>query len=153
MRRKASFFETNIRVLLSRIYLVELISLLLVHTLQIRLFVDPPCDRTWLKRNNQVNSDEDDSLELTTTAFTNKTGFTARTVSFEVPKESGRIEKALMERGISSERFRSWKEANGIEFNVILKIHSTTAHRVRGIRKVLKNWTGTAVADGPSKNT
>ena len=106
-----------------------------------------------LKRNNHANSDEEDSLESTTTAFTNKTGFTARTVSFDVPKECGRIEAALKEKGISSEIFRSWKEENSIEFNVILKIHSTTAHRVKGIRKVLKNWTGTAAAEGPRKST
>ena len=106
-----------------------------------------------LKRSNQGNSDDDDSLESTTTAFTNKTGLSARSVKFDLPKECDLIEKALKEKGVSIEQFREWRETNNIEFRLILKLHSTTAHRVKGIRRVLRSWTGTAEADRPSSKT
>lgn len=106
-----------------------------------------------LKRHNQGNSDDDDSMESTTTAFTNKTGATARSVKFNLPQTCDIIEGALLAKGITRERFRAWKEENIREFELILKLHSTTVHRVKGIRKVLKMWTGTAVAGEPSTNT
>ena len=106
-----------------------------------------------LKHINQGNSDDDDSLESTTTAFTNKSGFSARSVTFDVPKICDTIEEALLKKGVAIERFRAWKDANFIEFELILKLHSSTAHRVKGIRKVLNKWTGTAAAERPSSNT
>ena len=106
-----------------------------------------------LRRSNLGNSDDDDSMESTTTAFTNKTGVSARSVTFNFPQTCDIIETELGKKGITSERFRTWKDSNSIEFELILKLHSSTAHRVKGIRKVLQKWTGTAAAERPSKET
>ena len=105
------------------------------------------------KVNNQGNSDEDDSLDSLNTAFTNKSGATSRSVTFDLPSTVNKIEKELVKKGVAIERFRVWKNVNEAEFNFILKLHSTTVHRVKGIRKVLSKWTGTAAAEEPSKGT
>ena len=106
-----------------------------------------------LKRSNQGNSDEDDSLESVNTAFTNKTGATARSVTFDATASTNTIEEALIKKGVTIERFRAWKDSNNLEYGFILKLHSTTAHRVKGIRKILHKWTGTAAAERPSKES
>ena len=106
-----------------------------------------------LKRNNFEPSDDDDSSESAITSFTKKSGATTRSVMFDIPKVCDVIEDELTKKGIAIERFRAWKEANYIEFKLILKLHSTTAHRVTGIRRVLRRWTGTAAAGQPSPNT
>ena len=45
------------------------------------------------KVNNQGNSDEDDSLDSVNTAFTNKSGATSRSVTFDLPSTVSKIEK------------------------------------------------------------
>ena len=39
------------------------------------------------------------------------------------------------------------------EYNMILKLHSTTKNRVICIRKFLSKWPGTAEADNPGKDS
>ena len=107
-----------------------------------------------LKKSNAGNSDEDDSVESTTSAFTNKTGQSARSVSFgNLPKTCSTIGEALVLKGIAIERFIAWKDSNKTEYDTILKIHTTTPNRVKGIKKMLSKWTGTAEADKPRRNT
>lgn len=63
------------------------------------------------------------------------------------------IEDALLKIVILKERFRAWKEVNNNEFEFVFKLHSMTAYRVKGIRKILKKWNGTAEVDRPTRNT
>jgi hypothetical protein len=106
-----------------------------------------------LKRSNVGNSEDEDSLDSTNTAFTHKTGFTNRSVTFDVPQGTENIEDALAKKGIHKERFNAWKSNNINDYNMILKLHSTTKNRVIGIRKLLSTWTGTAAADNPRQDT
>ena len=106
-----------------------------------------------LKRSNLGNSDEDESLDSINTSYTNKSGATSRSVKFDLPQVCDIMEAALLLKGVSKERFRAWKEDNGQELEFILKLHTTTAHRVRGIRKMLTKWTGTAAAGRPSRDS
>ena len=106
-----------------------------------------------LKRSNVGMSDDDDSMESTNTAFTNKSGVSARSVTFDVLKTYDIIGESLIKKGIAIERYKAWKDANSKEFEFILRLHSTTPNRVRGIKKILSKWTGTAEAGKPSSET
>ena len=106
-----------------------------------------------LKRINAGNSDDDDSVESTNTAFTNKSGVSARSVTFDVIKPGDTIVSALVKKGIAIERFEAWKDANKMEYEFILKLHSTTQNRAKGIRKILSKWTGTSLTEDPRTNT
>ena len=53
-----------------------------------------------LKRNNFETSDDDNSSESAITSFTKKSGATARSVMFDIPKACDVIEDELMKKGI-----------------------------------------------------
>ena len=107
-----------------------------------------------LKRSNAGNSDDDNSLDSANTAFTNKTGSSNRSVSFNhVQQKYDNIVAALEQKGVHKERFTAWKNDNKNEYDMILKLHTTTKNRVIGIRKMLSKWTGTAEADNPRKDS
>ena len=56
-----------------------------------------------LRQSNTGNSGDDESIESTNTAFTNKSGVTARSVTFDLPKTCDIIGRALVKKGIAIE--------------------------------------------------
>jgi hypothetical protein len=105
-----------------------------------------------LKRVNGER-DDDESSDSLQTDFTNKTGYSNRSVTFDVEAKNVSIEDALEKKGVHRERFNAWKATNTNEYDMILRLHSTTKNRVVGIRKMLNSWTGTAAAEEPRQET
>jgi len=106
-----------------------------------------------LKRGTAGSSDEDDSLDSTHTAFTNRSALSNRSVTFNVPEKDGEsLEQALEKKGVHLDKFNAWRDDNRKEYDMILKLHATTKNRVIGIRKLLRTWSGAAAAGDPSKD-